>query len=33
MIYDKLIFKSKRCNHHDNNISNDAIKIKRFESF
>ena len=32
MIYDKFIFKSKRCNHHDN-ISNNAIKrLKLFES-
>ena len=32
MIYNKLIFKSKRCNHHDN-IFNATIKIKRFEIF
>ena len=32
MIYDKLIFKSKRCSHHDN-ISNNAIKIKRLKVF
>ena len=32
MIYDKLIFKLKRCNHHEN-IFNATIKVKRFEIF
>ena len=32
MIYNKFIFKSKRCNYHDN-ISNNAIKIKRLKIF
>ena len=32
MTYDKLIFKSFKCNHHDN-ISNEVVQIRRLKAF